>query len=67
LAASDKGLVPIEVFTDGGLQVVDKGDVVDTGPPSNFRDFGVGAHHKVWGWRTVIRRAQAASSWLPML
>jgi hypothetical protein len=62
VAASEHGLVPIEVFTEGGLQVVDEGDVVPTGLPSNFQDFGVGTHHKVWGWRTAIRRAQAASS-----
>jgi hypothetical protein len=55
-------LLPIEVFTEGGLEVVDEGRVVATGLPSNFRDFSVGSHHKVWGWRNAIRRAQAAAS-----
>jgi hypothetical protein len=62
LGASEMGLVPIEVFTDGGLQVVDQGDVVATDLPSNFRDLGVGTQHNVWGWRTAIRKAQAAAS-----
>lgn len=62
VAARELGLVPIEVFTEGGLEVVDEGDVVATGLPSNFRDFSVGTHHKVWGWRTAIRRAQGAAS-----
>lgn len=62
LAAREQGLVPVEVFTEGGLNVVDEGDVVARGLRSNFRDFGVGTHHRVWGWRTAIRRAQAAAS-----
>ena len=60
LTAIEQGLVPIELFTDGGLQVVDAGIVVSSGLPSNFKDFAVGTTHKVWGWRTAIRRAQAA-------
>ena len=61
LAAVEQGLVRIELFTDGGLQVVDRGEVVSTGLPSNLRDMRVGAVHKVWGWKTAIRRAQAAT------
>lgn len=62
LGVSELGLVPIEVFTKGGLQVVDEADVVASGLPSNFRDFGVGTRHNVWGWQTTIRKARAASS-----
>jgi hypothetical protein len=62
LAASEQGLITAEVFTQGGLRVVDEGDIVATGLPSNFRDADVGTHHKVWGWRTAIRRAQTALS-----
>jgi hypothetical protein len=62
LAASEQGFVTVEVFTQGGLRVVDEGDIVATGLPSNFRDADVGTHHKVWGWRTAIRRAQTALS-----
>ncbi len=62
LCAGEQGLAPIEVFTDGGLQVVDAGQVVDTDLPSNFSDFGVGTRRNVWGWRTAIRKAQSASS-----
>jgi len=62
LAAIEHGLVPVELFTEGGLQVVDQCDVVSTDLASNFRDMQVGAVHKVWGWRTAIRKAQAAAS-----
>lgn len=58
MAAIEQGLVPIAVFRDGGLQVVDTSDVVSTDLPSNLRDFDVGTRHKVWGWRTAVRRAQ---------
>jgi hypothetical protein len=61
LAATEQGLVHIQLFTAGGLQVVDNAQVVPTDLPSNFRDMQVGAVHKVWGWKTAIRRAQAAT------
>lgn len=61
LAATEHGLVRIELFTDGGLQVVDQADVAEAGLASNYRDVGVGTVHKVWGWKTAIRRAQAAT------
>jgi hypothetical protein len=59
LAATQQGLVPIELFTKGGLQVVDQSEVISTDLPSNFRDMQVGTVHKVWGWQTAIRRALA--------
>ena len=59
--AVEHGLVRVDVFTHGGLQVVDRAEIVATGLPSNFRDMQVGTIHKVWGWKTAIRRAQAAS------
>jgi hypothetical protein len=59
LAATEQGLVPVEVFTKGGLQVVDQSEVISTDLPSNFRDFQVGTVDKVWGWQTAIRRALA--------
>lgn len=58
LRATQQGLVSIEIFTEGELQVVDRGEVVATGLASNFHDMGVGTVHKVWGWRTAVRRAQ---------
>jgi hypothetical protein len=61
IGAVDHGLVPVDVFTQGGLQVVDQAEIVTTALPSNFSDMGVGTTHKVWGWKTAIRRAQAAS------
>jgi hypothetical protein len=59
LAASEHGLVPIELFTRAGLQVVDQAEVVSTDLPSNFRDLQVGTVHKVWGWQTAMRKALA--------
>ncbi len=61
IGAIEHGLVPVDVFTQGGLQVVDHSEAVVTSLPSNFRDMQVGTSHKVWGWKTAIRRAQAAS------
>lgn len=61
LAAIEQGLVRIELFTDGGLQVVDHAEVISTSLPSNFRDMQVGTVHNVWGWKTAIKRAQAAT------
>lgn len=61
IGAIEHGLVPVDVFTQGGLQVVDCAEVAPSGLPSNFRDMQVGTIHKVWGWKTAIRRAQAAS------
>jgi hypothetical protein len=59
LAATQQGLVPVELFTKGGLRVVDQSEVISTDLPSNFRDMEVGTVHKVWGWQTAIRRALA--------
>ena len=59
LTATQHGLVPVELFTKGGLQVVDQSEVISTDLPSNFRDTQVGTVHKVWGWQTAIRKALA--------
>jgi hypothetical protein len=61
LAAIEQGLVRIELFTDGGLQVVGHAEVISTSLPSNFRDMQVGTVRTVWGWKTAIKRAQAAT------
>lgn len=60
LGVTQPGLVSVEIFTQGGLRVVDRGEVVATGLASNFRDMRVGAAHKVWGWRSALRKAQEA-------
>jgi len=65
LAATEHALVGIEMFTKGGLQVVDQAVVVPTDRPSYFRDPGaaaVGMVHNVWGWQAAIRKAQTSSS-----
>lgn len=59
LTVTQHGLVPVDLFTKGGLQVVGHSEVVPTNVPSNFRDMQVGTIHKVWGWRTAIRKALA--------
>ena len=61
LSATEHGLVHLDVFSKGGLLVIDQGQITTSGLPSNFRDLDVGRHHKVWGWKTAVRRAQAAS------
>ena len=56
LAAREQALTRIELFTQGGLEVVDTADVTPSGLPSNFRDFEVGTTTAVWGWKTAIAR-----------
>jgi hypothetical protein len=60
LAATELGLVHVQMFTEGQLEVMGTGTVVDSNGSSNFRDFSVEGRHKVWGWQTAIRRAQNA-------
>lgn len=60
LGSLEQGLVSVEIFTEGGLRVVDRGEVVPNLSPSNFRSYEVGTVHKVWGWRTAMRKAQEA-------
>jgi hypothetical protein len=60
LAAIEHALVPVELFTKGGLQVVDHSELAASDLPSNFGDMGVGTIHKVWGWRTAIQKALVA-------
>ena len=60
LAAIEHGLVPVELFTKGGVEVVDHSELASSDLPSNFRDVEVGTIHKVWGWRTAIQKALAA-------
>jgi hypothetical protein len=62
LAAVEQGLTRTELFTEGGLQVTGNAPVLDVGLSSNFRDFGVGTVHDVWGWRAAVRKAQAAAA-----
>jgi hypothetical protein len=62
VAATEQGMTRIELFTEGGLQVVATTNVIPTGRPSNYRDFEVGATHHVWGWRAAIRTAQEAAA-----
>jgi hypothetical protein len=59
LAAHEQGLTNIQLFTQGGLQVVDTADVVPSGLASNFRDHEVGTRHRVWGWQAAIARVAA--------
>lgn len=62
LPVVEQGLVPIELFTEGGLEVHDEGALVGSGLDSNLRDFQVGARHSVWGWRSAMRHAQGATA-----
>ena len=61
LPVTEQGLTRIELFTEGGLQVVANSAVVPTVFASNYQDFAVGTRHRVWGWKTAIRKAIAAS------
>lgn len=56
-AVTQQGLTTIELFTEGGLRVVDTTPVVRNRLASNFRHFKTGTVHNVWGWRTAVRKA----------
>lgn len=57
----ERGLTGIELFTQGGMEVVATAPLCG-GSQSNLDDFSVGTMHSVWGWRTAVRRALAAAS-----
>jgi hypothetical protein len=62
LAVTEQALTRIELFTEGGLQVVANSPVVPTDYASNYRDFEVGSKHRAWGWKTAVRQAAAAAN-----
>jgi hypothetical protein len=53
-----QGLTRIELFTQGGAQVIGSTKATVHGPElkSAFRDHGVGTVTEVWGWKVVDRR-----------
>lgn len=59
-----QGLTRIEVFTEGGAQVVGNaaGTVPVAGLTSGFRDFAVGTVTQTWGWRALAKRVDAVLS-----
>ena len=59
LRVTAQGLTGIEIFTEGGLEVVATSPVAPHAFPSNFRDFEVGTKHNVWGWKAAIARVTA--------
>lgn len=62
LAAIDQGLTNIQIFTEGGLEVVGSSDVLPSGLASSFQaEAPVGTSVKVWGWQAAIRKAAAAA------
>ena len=55
----EHGMTAIEIFTDGGAEVVATGALAG-GAQSNMLNMNVGVTHKVWGWRTAMERARSA-------
>ncbi len=55
--ALDAPMTRIELFTDGGLQVLGNRPVTPASAPSDRTDFRVGAVHQVSGWQARIRAA----------
>jgi hypothetical protein len=58
MATLEIALTQIEIFTQGGLQVVDNAPVVPHKHDSPWHHFHVGATHNVWGWQAAIEIAQ---------
>jgi hypothetical protein len=55
----EHAMTAIEIFTEGGAEVVGAG-VLAEGVQSNLHETSVGVSHKVWGWRTAMARARSA-------
>lgn len=55
----EHGMTAIEIFTEGGAEVVDEAKLAG-GVQSNMHDMTVGTRHKVWGWRAALDRARSA-------
>lgn len=52
----DQGLTRIQLFIDGGYQVVGSCAVGHNPWPSNFGRSAVGTTHKIWGWQAAARK-----------
>lgn len=52
----EQGMTRVELFTQGGYQITGTCPVGPNPWPSNFRDFGVGTVHQVWGWKAAVRK-----------
>lgn len=57
----EHGLVPIELFTAGGLRVTGTG-AVPVQELDTRTELQVGTRQKVWGWRAAIRHVELAQS-----
>ncbi len=47
----DQAGARVELYAQGGSQVVDEGDV-RSDLPSRYREYGDGHLHNVWAWQT---------------
>lgn len=56
----EHGMTVIEIFTEGGAEVVAAATLAG-GPQSTMLDMGIGVTHKLWGWRTAMERARSAA------
>ena len=59
LRFTEHAMTAIEIFTEGGVEVVGTGALAE-GVQSNLHEMSVGVSHKVWGWRTALDRARSA-------
>ena len=59
LSVTEQALTGIEIFTQGGVEVVATSSVAPQGFPSPYREHAVGTTQHVWGWRTALRRTAA--------
>ena len=57
LAVTEQGLTDVDLFRQGGLQVVANTPPVPTSLGNAFRDANTGAVNSVWGWRAALRKA----------
>jgi hypothetical protein len=68
LVAVEQGLARVELFTEGGLEVVANAPVTALSPSASGNTFS-GSHpglkYRVWGWMALVRIAQETSAKAP--
>lgn len=62
IAISQRALTGIELFTEGGLQVVGNADIAPNDIPEHYRPLQVGDSQNAWGWRAAIGRARESAA-----
>lgn len=61
---TERALTGVELFTEGGLQVVGNAAVAPNDIPHYYRPLQIGDKQNVWGWRAAISHAREAAGFV---